>query len=499
MAVSDDLFHLANEAAETLAQARSPAQIKTLAALRKAAEQAWRAWSGSNLGYHATVYYADLQPPPAGVQFSPEWGLIDRWPTHQPDPGWQVMDHDAVFNELVRRAGSPNIPELTAKLASIRRAFSSLKERAISILIAAQAQASDPFLDRKFRQIETLETLDPQSAESTLVEPGAGWSRDSTAVTQGGRIAPHQCVLGIDVAATATTASLDTLEKAVREAALHLQRAEGHRTPHVATTNSKEPSSAFVLSRPFEEYDELAGDVAGSKYQFFCGNVRRWIDLLDRTPSFSEPIRHELEGAADFKVWFEPYRVVAMGHGSRAIEWPRERAERLGIQILLFRRFAAGDIDPGTFALTILQSGKHINDGIADIVNQIFTPLARELKRYLQRKIVPPEATSVVPAADREVTLDHNSKAYAETTMGLDTLVEALEQTNEYCDAEDKQEKIAELSAGRRLLRALRVRYVAITALLGPPLVWLAGKFAGSVIGQIAETVWQSLKALIGL
>lgn len=498
MTVSDDLFHVANEAAEALAQARSQTQIKTLAALRKAGEQARRAWSGSNLGYHATVYYADLQPPPAGVQFSPEWGLMDRWPTHQPDPGWQVMDHDAVFDELVRRAGNPSIAELTAKLASSRRTFSSLKERAISILVAAQAQTSDPFLDRKFRQIETLDALDPESAEKTLVEAGAGWSRDSTAVTQGGRIAPHQCVLGIDAAATATTSSLDTLEKAVREAALHLERAEGQRNPKTAATSSKEPSNAAALARPFEEYDELANDVARSKYQFFAGNVTRWIDFLDRTLSFSDPIRRDLEGAADFKAWFEPYRLVAMGHGSRAIEWPRERAERLGIQILLFRRFASGDIDPGTFALTILQSGRHANDGTADIVNQIFTPLARELRRYLQQS-ARPDAAPLVPAADREVTLNHNSKAYTEATDGLDKLVEALEQANDYPDADDKEEKIAELSAGRRLLRAVKVRYVAITSVLGPPLVWLVGKFAGSFIGQIADTVWQALKTLVGL
>jgi hypothetical protein len=55
MAIADDLFQVANDAGEALAQARSPALQRTLSALRKAGDQAKRAWSGSNLGYHATV------------------------------------------------------------------------------------------------------------------------------------------------------------------------------------------------------------------------------------------------------------------------------------------------------------------------------------------------------------------------------------------------------------------------------------------------------------
>lgn len=499
MATSNDLFQIANEAGEALAQARSPALVKSVSSLRSAAEQARRAWSGSNLGYHATVYYADLQPPPPGVQFSPEWGLMDRWPTHQPDPGWQATDYDAVVNEIIRRAGSPDIRALETKLTSIRSAFSSLKERVISLLIAAKSQADDPFLDRKLNQIEALEVMDVERAESTLAESGVGWSRDSTAVTQGRRAVPHQGVLAIAVSATSTTTGLDTLEKAVREAALHLERAgTGTNAGTTRSPSTPQPNAASPTD-PFEEYDELAADVARSKYQFFPGNVQRWIDFLDRTPHFSDPIRRELEESADFKTWFEPYRMVAMGHGSRAIEWPQEQANRLGIHVLLFRRFATGDIDPGTFALTILQSGKHINDGIADIVNQIFTPFARELRRYLQHRIVLRDSPTLIPAADREVALDHNSKNYTEATEGLDRLVEALEQTNDYPDAEDKEEKIAELSAGRRLLQAVKVRYVAVAGLLGPPLVWLTEKFAGSFIGQIADTVWQALKALVGL
>jgi hypothetical protein len=189
-----------------------------------------------------------------------------------------------------------------------------------------------------------------------------------------------------------------------------------------------------------------------------------------------------------------------MGSGAKNVEWPPERAVRLGIQLLLFRHFSDGDVDPATFATTILHSGKHINDGIADIVGQIFVPMSRELRRYLQEATEQSDdIPSHIPASDRIVALDHNSEAYIQTTEGLDKLVEVLEQVNDYPDADDKEQKLAEISAGRRLLRAVKVRYAVIAAILGPPLAWLSEKFAGGLVGQVAGTVWQALKGLIGL
>ena len=46
-------------------------------AIGRECERAKRGWSGSNLGYHATVYYENLEPKPSG--FSSEWGLMDAY------------------------------------------------------------------------------------------------------------------------------------------------------------------------------------------------------------------------------------------------------------------------------------------------------------------------------------------------------------------------------------------------------------------------------------
>jgi hypothetical protein len=493
-----ELSLVADDAAAALERARFPLLQGSLKALRKATDEAARAWSGSNLGYHAIVYYQDIQPTPPGVQFSPEWGLMDRWPTHQPDRGWREMDYQSVINEIVRRAGKPDIESISEELESIREAFISLKERAISLLSGSQGQNQDPFLTRKYRQIESLEITAPQDIGRSLIGKGAGWSRDSTAVTQGYRLAPHQSLLAISLSAENMVKALDTLEKASLEAISHLQPAQnsvGPQTPPLAQ------SGATLQAKLFAQYDELAADIARSKHQFFKGNVKRWLHFLDSTAPFARPILQELESQADFKIWFEPYRVVAMGGGGgKDIEWPDARAKRLGTQLLLFRQFANGGIDPATFALTLLRSGSNANNCIAEIVNQIFLPMSQELRRYLQESTEPSgETISRAPASDRIVSFDHNSQVYVQTTEELDQLLEALEQVNDYPDIEDKEQKLAELSAGRRLLRATRVRYGLIVGVLGPPLAWLGKTFAGGIVGQLATSVWQGLKGLLGL
>ncbi len=67
-----------------------------LEAVLRRAEELSRAWSGSNLGYHANVYYADLARTPPGAHFSSEWGL-----QHSFAPGtvgdWREFDSDRVM------------------------------------------------------------------------------------------------------------------------------------------------------------------------------------------------------------------------------------------------------------------------------------------------------------------------------------------------------------------------------------------------------------------
>ena len=73
--IESELHEIALELHDLVSRARNPDIVDTLRSLRDAAERVGMAWSGSWLGYHANVYYRDLQKPPPGMWFSKEWGL----------------------------------------------------------------------------------------------------------------------------------------------------------------------------------------------------------------------------------------------------------------------------------------------------------------------------------------------------------------------------------------------------------------------------------------
>jgi hypothetical protein len=154
-----ELNAIAGDAEKLLTEIRDPELQMHLGALRAAAEEVKRSWSGSNIGYHSRVYYRGMQPKPPNVEFSPEWGLMDRWPTHQPDPGWVTMDSEAVRQEIITRAGNPNLDDITNLL--------SPKGAATSILSAILSGGiKDDYLRSRLERIE--KSIMGASASNTI-------------------------------------------------------------------------------------------------------------------------------------------------------------------------------------------------------------------------------------------------------------------------------------------------------------------------------------------
>ena len=75
--MSTELLELADEL-ETVARQFQANHKETLKKLSDAATTIHKSWSGSNLGYHALVYYEGLAERPPGTHFSAEWGLGDQ-------------------------------------------------------------------------------------------------------------------------------------------------------------------------------------------------------------------------------------------------------------------------------------------------------------------------------------------------------------------------------------------------------------------------------------
>jgi hypothetical protein len=130
--------------------------------------------------------------------------------------------------------------------------------------------------------------------------------------------------------------------------------------------------------------------------------------------------------------------------------WPKEPEKRLATQLLLFRSAAEGgkgDVIAGYGRRFTPSQEPSINNSAHRFIDQVFRPMAAELRRHLEREL------AAVPAADRVVSLNHNSPKYKAAADALEALEDTLTGTNGYPDAEDKEQKIPEVSAARRLLR----------------------------------------------
>lgn len=116
-------------------------------------------------------------------------------------------------------------------------------------------------------------------------------------------------------------------------------------------------------------------------------------------------------------------------------------------------------------------------------------------------EIVGQHPEAAVPASDRYVELDHNSPEFREATEAVRAVIERVRSDNEYnaTDPEDKQQRLAELEAGSTLLKSIRVRAAAVTAVLVPPLRYLAKKFLDTAIGKAASIAVTAVMKLLGL
>jgi hypothetical protein len=102
-----------------------------------------------------------------------------------------------------------------------------------------------------------------------------------------------------------------------------------------------------------------------------------------------------------------------------------------------------------------------------------------------------------IPASDRVVSLGHNSPEQQEALQRLDELASAVQEANDFPgEPEEKERVVAELSAGRRLLEAARVRVSAVRETLAPTLKWIAEKAGGAMISKLATDLWGYLAHL---
>jgi hypothetical protein len=256
------------------------------------------------------------------------------------------------------------------------------------------------------------------------------------------------------------------------------------------------------ISELLQEYDDLVSTIAGANHRLYQTSLAQWFSLIDATSDFARVVSG-LEALSDFDAWYEDLQRRQKSAGAD-LHLPNDQNAALGIQIALFRRMARGEINAAIFAHEFISPGeRNLNTNVGQLSQQLFIPTARSLRRQLERAEAPGLSLDLsplfVPASDRTVTLDHNAAEYAQAVRSLEKVEDAIQQANDYDDPKDKEQRIAELSAGKRLLQATRARADVLIALLYRGLLYLAKKFADVAIGVAATAALALLGRLTGL
>lgn len=242
-------------------------------------------------------------------------------------------------------------------------------------------------------------------------------------------------------------------------------------------------------------YDELTREVLLAMNSFVSERLQEWFGHLDGEPDAAAEIQ-KLQAGQDFSHWFA-MQGRSPQPGAPKFQWPPENDKRLGMQLLLFRSMARGDINAGMLGkMYIPGSGTNINDNAKAFTDQVFRPMSRELILYL-RRVGDEKTAEPVPAADRVVPLDHNSASYKEAIEAVEHLETVLTEANDIPDVEVREQRLVEVKAVRGLLSVLLVRVEAVAVLLKPLVIQFGAKLKDSLMAIAVGAVIAALSALL--
>ncbi|WP_029353471.1 TIR domain-containing protein [Bosea sp. 117] len=285
MQADEELLELAAklDAAADWAEKGKPKDILT--ALMNAANSVGRSFSGSWLGYHSKVYYADLQPPPAGERFSLNDGLRGRYYSETRGK-WVEYDPEYVKDYIRRSAGNPDMAALHAQEQKTAAFFRSAKSDVSSILAGELAKGEDKFLEKLAADVESVNSHTRIEMLALWKPSGQLLSSDYEAIGGGVQVPPHIAIMAEAGSLNSTFTACRELAEAARKGGSHLARKISRRVAdsrigtNVFIGHGRSPAwrelKDFVKDRlglPFDEFNRVP--VAG------VTNIARLSEMMD--------------------------------------------------------------------------------------------------------------------------------------------------------------------------------------------------------------------------
>lgn len=216
--------------------------------LNSAVHAAHAAWSKSNIGYHARVYYRDFTSPPPGDMFSQEWGLNSGGE-------WAMLSEDEARTAILANGDGIDVVELQNESDTVREAVFGKKEALKSILASVLALAPDPYLEKLSHTIQDTSAPSADAFSRQYIPRGNFMSRDMVAMNQGLMVAPHQTLSAELRAIEAPYICARSLSANAKAAAAHLRRRPVAASPLV--TSAQSGSRVFIGHGQSPQWREL--------------------------------------------------------------------------------------------------------------------------------------------------------------------------------------------------------------------------------------------------
>ena len=242
----EELNEITAEMTSLVAEWKAAGHDEPLKRLGEAATTVGRAWSGSSLGYHANVYYEGFQPPPPSCHFSSEWGLMKMGDT---SGRWFEYTPEYVNAWIERIAKSPDLKLVTSMADTIHAAFEQRRRAMVSILEVALSRDTDAHIGDAQSKLKAMRV---QTTADFLfpIQGRVLRTRDSVALGQGPKHAPHLVVIANVAALSSPVKSAQELAELAQDVAQHLRRRgaiHASRAPAAAPDAPVDTSACDVL------------------------------------------------------------------------------------------------------------------------------------------------------------------------------------------------------------------------------------------------------------
>lgn len=163
--------------------------------LKENLAQVTNAFSTSWIGYHANVYYRDLQTPPPGDHFSSEWGLMSAYMSNPTSRNWGECSREGVRDAIMTGVDADYENRLTQVSAQAKQVLDENYETVQTILDALLTETETPTLQRIHDDLGKIDLeLTAHKVVDVMRPHGQIMTRDSTAMSQG-IVTPVHCIV----------------------------------------------------------------------------------------------------------------------------------------------------------------------------------------------------------------------------------------------------------------------------------------------------------------